>query len=241
MFKLYVEQDAKTMARLAGAQPPLCDGLIVRLGRPDDVLAASLRSNPLADNWLWDLEIPTRRIVTYSGTLAPELFDRHPANWMTAGRTALQRLVDQIVPQLRRHDMRLCLQPHSRHILSDAQTCAKFLDRAEGQPLEIALAPASLLEPGMLPAADDHLRRAFEMLGQRCAMVILHDVVLSHDGDALVPAPLGSGLLPRDAVLAGLRTFLPTDVPVVIGPQELATQLQWLEMDQQTAIRPGRA
>ena len=52
--------------------------------------------------------------------------------------------------------------------------------------------------------------------------------MVAPDGESLVAVPLGSGVLPRDAVVKAMRDLLPADLPVVIGPEKMSEQLAWL-------------
>lgn len=232
-MNVFVEHDAATLAAMAGAPRPGCDGLIVRHGGADDVLAATLRGNPLdrREGWLIDSELPSRRMVCWSGSLSEEgLFERHPANWLKPGREALAEFCRELAPQLADAGWRLCFQPHARHVLSDPQSCLNLLREFDGGPFEAALSPATMLEPSMLKSIEDHLRRMFEGLGPRCAMVTLSDVVIDESAEEArcELAPLGQGLLPRGVVLDLLRNHVPEGTPIVIGPRSLGDQLAWL-------------
>lgn len=229
-MNIFVEHDAAAVSQMIGISRPACDGIIVRHGQPDEVLAASIRANPLTDSWLLDTELPGGRVVAWSGTLGDELFESHPMTWMAPGHTALAQFCDEIEPQLKRHEWRLCFQPHACHVLSDVQSCVNFLAKRKEGPFEIVLSPASMLTPAMLPMAEDHLTRMFEMLGARAAMVFMSDVKLvEEDGEqAIRPVPLGEGVLPREVVRRLVAKHVPGDTPVVIGPRQIAAQLEWL-------------
>jgi hypothetical protein len=227
--RLYVEHDAATLAQLAGQAPPHCDGLIVRHRQLDDVLAATIRNNPLNGQWLWDVDLPSSRVLTWSGTLGREIFEANPLTWMRSGRDVFSVFCDEIAPQLAKHHRTLCFQPHSRHVLSDVQSCFSFLREQEGKPFEIALSPATMLEPSMLRGRDleDHLERMFSTLGQRCAMVMLSDiqVVSENDEEHCKLVPLGDGVLPIKSILHLLRTHVPPQTPIVLSPAKLEQQL----------------
>ena len=235
-MNIYVEHNAAFLARLGSAPAmPGCDGLIVRHGQIDDVLAATVRANPLGDSFLIDVDLPAQRIVTWSGTLSDNLHDASPMTWMRAGREQFARLCLDLAPQLRTHNRTICFQPHSRHVLSDVQSCVNFLRESETPNLvgtfEIALSPATMFEPSMLRDADDHLHRMFETLGGRCSMVFLEDAKLhAHDDDPFCEAvPLGEGSLPRNAILDLLKRFIPQQTPIVLQPRAIASQLEWLQ------------
>jgi hypothetical protein len=228
--KIFIEHDARTLAHLSGAAAPHCDGVILQHGRADIVLASTIRQNPLSQDWLYDLDLPGSQLVTWSGTVADGLFESTPLNWMPQGQRAFNQFCDQLQPQLVRHQLTLCFHPHSRHVLSDVNLCMKFLRERSGQPFQLALAPASLIEPNMMNDVDDHLIRMFEGLGRHCAMVMLSDVLIhQHDDEPWCEAvPLGTGVLPRERVLELLRNHVPPETPIVIAAAQIDSQLEWL-------------
>lgn len=233
-MNLFIEHDAATLARLSGSPPPDCQTIIVKHGDASNVLASSHAGNPLSGDWLVDLDVPGDRILCWSGTLAPELFESDPRTWGRVGREALSGFCGEVESQLKAHDLHLCFHPHARHVLNDVPSCLTFLHSRMGQPFEIALAPASLLEPSMLDRLDEHLQRQFEALGGHCAMVLLRDVrVIGGDDDQRSePAILGDGLLQRDQVRSLLRDHVPAETPIVIdgrhGSAAIARQMEWL-------------
>jgi hypothetical protein len=143
------------------------------------VLASVLRGNPLRDDLIIDVDLPGEMVVTWSGTLAERPFDRHPLTWLKPGHMALARFIADVAPQLRRHHRRLVLRPHSRHVLSDVQSCVTFARDHGDAPVALALDPVSLLEPSMLTAVEDHVTRMFELLAGHSAMIILSDAKTS--------------------------------------------------------------
>lgn len=229
-MNLCIEHDAATLARLTGSSKPACDGIIMPLGQPGEVVAVTLRSNPLGESWLIDADMPGGQIVAWSGTLAGGLFERHPQNWMPRGHRAFRDFCDEIRPQLQAHGRTLCFQPHSRHVLNDPPSCFSFIREMEKSPFEIALSPASMLEPEMLTDVDDHLRRMFEALGGVCAMVMLSDVIVKQGNDdaRCEPVPLGEGILLRDLTRVLMRDHVPAETPIVISPNRIEQQQAWL-------------
>ena len=57
-MRLYALHDARMVARLAGAEPPICESLALSTDDPSDVLFAFVGENPLSPDWLVDLELP---------------------------------------------------------------------------------------------------------------------------------------------------------------------------------------
>lgn len=229
MANIFIQHDARIIASLTGRETPQCDSLIIKHGDPGIVLASVLDSNPLSQHWLLDVDLPGSRVVTWSGTLGTELFERERRTWMLPGAEALKAFCDSVGPQLVPHERTICFQPHARHVLSDPQSCLRFLLEREEEPFEIALAPASMLEQSMLGRVEDHLFRAFDALGDRCAMLVLRDVQPGDDDEApLATVPLGRGVLPRDVVHELIERFVPEGTPVVLDAQLIEEQIAWL-------------
>lgn len=235
VVNLHVEHDAARLARITGASRAACDGVILRHGDASQVLASTHRDNPLAGNWLLDVDAPGSRAVAWSGTLADGLFERDLRTWTAPGRRAFADFCDALAPQLATHSRTLCFHPHARHVLNDVPSCLGFLRDRAGQPFEIAFAPASLLESSMLDRIEEHLQRQFESLGHQCAMLLLHDVRVVSDGDEEArceAAELGQGLLPRDLVISLIRDHLRPEMPIVIdgrgGGASITRQIEWL-------------
>lgn len=234
-MNIHIMHDAATLAAISGAASPSCESIIIRRGDASAVLASSHAGNPLAHYWLFDIESPGQFVLAWSGTPSDDLFERDPRAWTKPGRDAFARFCDEVVPQLTRHQRSLCFRPHARHVLNDAPSCLTFLRERAGQPFAIALDPVAMLEPSMVDRVDEHLERQFESLGPRCAMVILSDVQVAkaeEDDSRCEPIALGSGLLPRDRVLALLREHVPDATPIVIdgrqGGKAIREQLAWL-------------
>jgi hypothetical protein len=224
---LHVLHDARALAALTGRTPLPCDGIVSRLGQADSIAAAWIDGNPLDAAFLAEIDQVAPRLLMYSGTLAAELFAEDPRTWLRPGRAALDEFARRTAPPLRSARRTICFRPHARHVLSDPQSALQFLRDHADAPFEVALAPADMLTAAMLPTAEDHLRRMFESLGPRAAVVILHDARPRDDGRCEA-APLGEGVLPRDLTLELLRRHVPAETPVVLRPQNLDRQLAWL-------------
>jgi hypothetical protein len=228
-MNIYLHHDAKALARLVGATHPCCEGIFVGHGRlAGRPLASFADGNPLSEEWMLDIELPGDRIVCWSGTLADDLFGDDPRTWMREGHDAFRAFFDAAAPTLLARQRTLAFRPHARHVLSDVQGCMNLLRERDGQPFDIAVGPVDLLTPDMVKDIEDHLRRIIPTLAPRAAMFLLHDAAVG-DGDRLVPVPLGQGILPRDLVRGLLRDFAPADLPVVLMPQALDEQLEWLD------------
>lgn len=162
------------------------------------------------------------RLVIWSGTPAEHLFDRDPRAWLA---NAMQTLIETC-HALASAGRYVLVRPHARHTLGDVQRCVRFLSEVPRDRIGIVLDPASLLEPGMLPHAEDHLRRAFETLGPLCQLVWLASVSAPRaeppDDEAedpvtqaLEPVRFSEGLLSPARMIEFWRRFCPPETPLV--------------------------
>lgn len=203
----------------------VADNLVVPAGPGSSAaMCLALADNPAGGShpgiaaWLGDSDGP-QSCIAWSGTLADGLFDREAMTWLSAGTSALETFCDEFSPRLESTDRRLLFRPHCRHVLSDAMSCVRFIESQGDQPFGLALCPASLLEHDMLGAADDHLRRIFEMAGPISEVVMLSDVTPPADdaGPDGCPrlAPIGEGVLDIALVRSLLREHCRPETPIV--------------------------
>lgn len=195
-----------------------------------EVVATRCHGNPLDPAW----SLPpgagdAPAYVAWSGTLGASLFAADPRNWIGAGWAAFEERCAALVRGRGAGGRRILWQPHARHVLNDVPTCLRFLAAHPDAPFGIALAPASLLEPSMLAAVEDHFERILVALGSRCELLVLADVAVEEAGERCVPVPLGQGRLPSDAVRRLLERCVPPSTPTVLGSGDLETQLAWLD------------
>ena len=204
------------------------DGLLVGVEDRTEVLAATLWCNPLREACRFDPAWPGGRVLSWSGTLGEDLFERHPPTWLAPGHKAFAGVCDRLAPELEAGGGQWCFLPHCRHVLNDVQSCVRFLEERASQPFAVAFAPASMLEPSMLEALEDHLERGFEALAARCPMLVLEDVVPADDGQSLCAVPLGQGVLPAERMRGLIEEFLPSETPVYLRFGAVDKQLRWL-------------
>jgi hypothetical protein len=232
--RIYALHDASTVARIAGADPPQCESLALATDDPSDVLFSFVGGNPLAPDWLAELDLPGERIASWSGTLAhdsvenDDLFAAHPHNWMGPGAEALDTFLDGVIDPLANAGRTLCLLPHARHVLSDVQGSINLIRKRADQPIEVALAPIALLTPSMLDALADHLERAFDTLAEHAPFLLLTDAVIDQTSEHLRTVPLGAGIIERETLLAAIERHWPPEKPLVIMANDLADQVAWL-------------
>lgn len=217
--------------------PPLRRS-ITPLGGGDRPFASICDANLLpgssAESMEWLLESRIEgcpRIVAWSGSMASGLFDRDPLSWMPRPREAFCALCDGLAPVLIDEDVRVLWRPHARHVLADPQTCLSHLRDREGEPFGLAFEPAALLEPEMLPAADDHLARAFEALGPVCDLVILTNTTIKEQPERPESTPLHRGDLDGSLLTRLTERHIPEQTPVALLETDLDAQRAVLEGD----------
>lgn len=234
-MRVYALHDAGVVARIAGADAPLCESLALATDDPSDVLYSFVGGNPLAADWLADLELPSTRLACWSGTLAysagedGDLFEAHPPNWMTVGSDALRTFLDGVIDPLANAQRTLTLIPHARHVLNDVQGSINLIRERAGQPIEVALAPTALLTPSMLDALEDHLERSFDTLAEHAPFLLLYDARIDVEHERLEPVPLGHGILDRSVLRNAIERYWPPEKPIVLLADQLAEQIDWLE------------
>jgi hypothetical protein len=154
------------------------------------------------------------RVIAWSGSLGEDLWSAFPRNWMMSGRDALRSALDDLAPVLAETGTTLLVRPHRHHVISDIHTCADLFRERAGQPIQLALDPASMLAPSMLGDIEEHLGRMLEILGPIAGVVMLGDIELT--GDDVQTVPFGSGVMPRERVSSLMARLVPADVPAVL-------------------------
>jgi len=178
------------------------------------------------------------RVITWSGTLADELFARDPSVWSGEGMDALGRLCRAIAPKLKAAGVRWLLRPHCRHVLCDTQRTVNFLRSQTSahslrESIGLALDPCGLLESSMLSASggggatpSDFIGSAIRTLGPVSDALLLSGLLApehrSEDDFERVPLPtrcsIDDGLIDlaeQCEPLRSVRPFLGLLVPLV--------------------------
>jgi hypothetical protein len=230
---VYLVHDAAALARMLALESPCCTQIAMptnmAAGGAPQAWGAFIDGNPLAGNWVADAEAPSRRIVSYSGTLADTLFGDEPRTWMRAGHERFKAFCDEVEPALRQHGRTLCFRPHHRHVLGDVHASVKFLRERAGGPFEILLSPADLLAPSMLGQTEDHLTRMFAHLGPVAAGVLLADCATTAqtaEAGLLSMVRLGEGALPHPLLGRLIAEFVPAETPILLLPGAVDLQRQ---------------
>jgi len=210
-----------------------CDDAIIRL-TDGSVIAKRITENLLRPDARMDLAAAGQTVIAWSGTLAGDLFESHPMNWMQPGQHAFTDLIQRLADVAATAEGRILIQPHSRHVLSDTQTAFNFVrGDGVGPAIGLALCPATLLEPSMFDPVEDHLERIFETLATEADVVLLGDARIVGDGDgaSVEPVPLGRGALPADLLRDLAHQHVADGTPVVLIDADVESQLAWLGVD----------
>ena len=230
---IHLVHDAAALARMLAIEAPCCTQVAMptnmSAGGAPQPWGAFVDGNPLAGNWVADAEAPSKRIVSYSGTLADTAFGDEPRTWMRAGHERFKAFCDEVEPALHHHGRTLCFRPHHRHVLGDVHASVKFLRDRAGGPFEILLSPADLLAPSMLGQVEDHLTRMFAHLGPVAAGVLLADcapAAETTETGLLSVVRLGDGVLPAPLLGRLIAEFLPAGTPVLLLPGAVDAQRQ---------------
>ncbi|TVQ30597.1 MAG: hypothetical protein EA376_12090 [Phycisphaeraceae bacterium] len=201
--------------------------LTPRSGRDGESFAHISHTNPLAtdpatvaDAILAALTKPKTtsppRIIAWSGTLADSLFERDPRSWLPPARRAFADLCDALAPRLDAAGATLLFRPCSRHVLADPTTCLSFLRERAAEPFGIVLDPIGFLEPDMLDRVEEHLERAFEIMGEPAAAVLLAGGAVDELQHRVTHTPLGAGAIPTELILDPWRRHCPAATPVIL-------------------------
>lgn len=227
---VHLLHDAEALARMLAIETPCCESVAMPTDGSGAPFAAFLDGNPLAGDWFADLELPTRRLVAWSGSLGETLFEDDPRTWMRPGHDRFAAFCDEVGPALESNGRSLCFRPHHRHVLGDVHATVKFLRERAGQPFEALLSPADLLAPSMLETVEDHLTRMFAHLGPVAKAVLLTDAAIPAQGSDVAAdarlsiVPFGSGVLPQPLLASLLREHVPTTTPVILLPGDVERQ-----------------
>ena len=228
---VHLLHDAKALAQMLSIEAPCCAQLAMPTSGPALPFAAFVDGNPLSDGWLVEVEAPSSRLVSYSGTLAAELFDDDPRTWMRAGQERFVHFLDEVEPALIHHRRTLCFRPHHRHVVGDVHAAVKLLRERAGGPFEVLLSPAEMLAPSMMGNAGEHLERMFAHLGPVAAAVLLTDVRATENTDEtglFEHCRLGEGLLqnalPEGRLAHLLAQHVPLTTPLLLLPGAVESQ-----------------
>ena len=168
---------------------------------------------------------PGATIIAWSGTMSDprdDPFAPDPAAWLPASMPALLARLESLEPLLVAQRVRLLIRSHARHILSDAPRCGVLLRapwRSTHPHIGLALDPAAMVEPSMVPTALDHIRRSLEALAHRASIVILTNFIAPDPAvpdAALHPARLAEGVIPAPELNALATALIPADCPLAV-------------------------
>jgi sugar phosphate isomerase/epimerase len=159
-----------------------------------------------------------RRVILWSGTLAPRLFDQHDANATEECLASLREFLGEVVRTTRARHYFLCIEPFGTHVLCDERLVAAFHETLEptvAERVRYVVDAASFMTPHRYPSRDEHARSVCENLGPLAGVVHLRDCVLPPDGEPALPGP-GQGRMDYPAYVESLFGCVADDVPAII-------------------------
>lgn len=116
--------------------------------------------------------------------------------------------------------IRLLLRPHAEDVLSDTPRCLAALRALEGVPaLGLVLDPVGSMTASMLPTAEDHLTRAFSLLGRRAGVAGIVLANVTPDGGAargLREVGVDEGLIDGRLLRALVSAHAPAHLPLLV-------------------------
>lgn len=137
--------------------------------------------------------LDARRLVSWSGTFSPGLYDDHPDNHTQAGWDALRASVDELAPLLDEAEAILLLEPHYTHVLGDPDSVVRFCVEVNSPYLGVVLDPPNLLSPATWEQQAELIPTAVAALAPYIGLVHLKDMRL-RGGKLDLPGP-GQGVL----------------------------------------------
>lgn len=153
-------------------------------------------------------------------------FAPDPRAWLPASMPAFLERLRALEPVLAARRIRLLIRPHARHIVSDGPRCAALFRqewRAAAPHVGLALDPAAMLEPSMLPVGADHIRRSLELAGPFASVVILTNAGAPTDAEAPVSqVSIREGVVPADELVHLARTHVPEGCPIAVLADDAA-------------------
>jgi len=186
---------------------------------PGNPQSAEWRHPPITD----DASTPW---LCWSGSLAPQLFEPDPRNWMRAGQEAFNHWIERLAVECAAgstgasaNTVRCAVLPHHTQLLSDLSGQMRLWHQYGSVGIGSVLHPTALIAPSMLRDLEEHLLRAFTMLGPRCMLCILQDIEVVRHGSEIAelrPVPWGSGQMPHSLVEGLLNEHVPPHIPLCI-------------------------
>ncbi|PDW04449.1 sugar phosphate isomerase/epimerase family protein [Candidatus Viridilinea mediisalina] len=186
--------------------------------RPADA-PMGMNFDQLADLIEWLPQLNTRRIICWSGSYAPGIFEAHPENQSLAARAQLREQIEDLLPLLDEAEAILLLAPHHRHVLHNPTAIAEFCAELNSPYLRILLDLPNLLPPAHWLKHSATLRQTVAQLAPYVGLLQCQDMCL-RDGHADLCAP-GQGLLNYPQLMRAVRAA-ELIVPFVVGQTELS-------------------
>ena len=171
------------------------------------------------DTLLHSLDIlGARRIVFWSGTHSPSLYEEHADNAKRESVDTLHDFLTDVVNTTRARHYFLCIEPWHTHVLPDEDAIVRFhgtLDPHVQERVRYVLDVPSLMTASRYADCPGTVKRICEKLGPLAGVVHLRDVVMPPDGETALPGPC-QGKLDYPAYLDAILANVGPDVPAIV-------------------------
>jgi sugar phosphate isomerase/epimerase len=196
---------------------PAAVGCYINPLRPDDAFMGTTRED--LNLILHSLDIiGARKVVLWSGTNSPAVFDDHPDNATEDSVHLLRSFLTDTVRTTRARHYYLVVEPWKHHVLRDEQGVIDFyrsLAPDVSERVRFVLDAPSLMTCDRYSDKDNQARTICQAIGPLAGIVHLKDCVMPPDGDESLAAP-GQGTLDYGAYVKAVMENTSADVPAIV-------------------------
>lgn len=145
-------------------------------------------------------------VGTETGSLNPD-YSFHPGNRGEAAFQAVLSAVRELVREAEKFGVFVGIEGVERYVVSDVRRIRRLLDEVDSGNLRIIFDPVNLLSIENHEHQNDIIREAFELWGERMAIIHAKDFVV--EGDRLRSVPSGQGRLNHELLMRLVQTQKP--------------------------------
>ncbi len=196
---------------------PAAVGCYINPLRPDDTFMGVNRAD--LELILHSLDIiGARKIVLWSGTNAPTVYEDHPSNAGEDSVHLLRSFVTDIVRTTRARHYFLVIEGFKYHVLRDEQSVASFhqsLAADVAERVRYVLDAPNFMTPERYENKNVAAERICRTVGPLAGVVHLKDCIMPPDGDECLAAP-GQGTLDYPSYISAIMENTPRDAPAIV-------------------------
>lgn len=148
--------------------------------------------------------LDVRRIVSWSGTFTPDLFDDYPDNHAQVGWDALRASIDELFPLLDEAEAILLLEPYATHVLRGPDDVLRLCAEVNSPYLGVLLDPPNMLPPDTWGHQAELIRAGTAALAPYVGLIHLKDMRL-RAGRLDLTGP-GEGVLDYQAFIGAIQS-----------------------------------